>query len=145
MRRPDLQPSTECLDSVSQTSKARTLFSIGAANSVIDDLDDELATASRDVHGRRRGASVLADVGQALRDHVVRRDLDRLGDATVQVDRHADWHRRVRGQRLEGDGQAVRTQHRRMQAAGDVAQLGQRDGHLVARLGQYGVGVRVVT
>ena len=68
---------------------------------------------------------VFADVGQALRDHEVRRDLDRLRDATLHFEGQVHWHCRPSSERFERDGGAVRAQHRRVRAAGDVAQLGQ--------------------
>ena len=87
-----------------------------------------------DVDRRRCRVRVLADVGEALGDDVVGGDLDRLVAAgprrsTVEPDRD----RSVRGERLERDRQPVPAEHRRVQAARDVAQLLERERDLASR------------
>ncbi len=76
---------------------------------------------------------MLPDVGQALGDDVVGRDLDLLGQPAVQVDAEPDRRRRLRGNRLERDLETVSAEDRRVQAARHGAKLVERDGNLAPR------------
>ena len=96
-------------------------------DAVVDDLDRHLAARAAHDDRRRRRLGVLADVGQALGDEVVRRDLERLRQplaAELDVELHRD--RRARGELLQRDREAVAADHRRVQAARDLAQLLER-------------------
>ena len=69
-------------------------FGVGAADAVVDDLDDDRADAGVGSRGSRVistvadvACGVLADVRDALAHHVVRGDLDRLGQSAVELDR----------------------------------------------------------
>ena len=72
------------------------------------------------------GAGVLGGVGQRLGGHEVGRALHRRRRALRDVDRQRHVHRRGVGQRGERRLQTAVGQHRRMDAAGQVAQLAQR-------------------
>ena len=69
---------------------------------------------------------VLGDIGEALRDDVVRRNLERLGKPALDVDLQLHGHRGPRGELLERDCEPVAADDRRVQASGDLAQLCQR-------------------
>jgi len=96
-----------------------------AAPSVVDDLDHDLAARLIHVDPRRGGFGVLADVGQALADHVIGRDLGRIGDPAVDIYLQPDWHRSSGGKRFQCDSQAMRAEDGRVQAAGNIAKFSQ--------------------
>jgi hypothetical protein len=75
---------------------------------------------------------VLRDVGQRLGRHEVRRELHRLRQPRPVVDDHRRGQRRPLGQGVQRDVQAV-FERRRVDAAGELAQLRQRLGQLRAR------------
>ena len=78
VRAPDPQPAVERLDAVGETAQARAALGVGAADSVVDDLDHDLAI-------RRASISTVAEVASACLpmfarlsdDEVERRDLER--------------------------------------------------------------------
>jgi hypothetical protein len=76
---------------------------------------------------------VLGDVGQRFRDEVVGGDLDGLGRPPVELDDHAHRQRGARRERPQRRVQPALAQHGRMDAVGQVAQLAQRGGELLAR------------
>ena len=80
----------------------------------------------RDVDRGRCRAGVLAHVGDALRDDVVRRHLHGVRQPSRQVHREPDRHRRPRGEGLQGDGQTVPAEHGRVEPAGQIPQLVER-------------------
>ena len=88
------------------------------------------------VDARRRGARVLRDVRERLGDHVVRGRLDRAGQPAVDLAADVDRDRRARREGVDRRAEAPLRQHRRVQAAGDLAQLGERLLELGARLGE---------
>ena len=88
------------------------------------------------MHGLQRGmpgAAVLGHVGEQLGRAEVGDGLDRGRRALGQVDDQLDGHVAARGQGGERGAEAV-VQHRRVDAAGQVAQLG--DGLLGAAVGR---------
>ena len=86
------------------------------------------------VDGRRGRVGVLADVRDALADDVVRGDLDRLGQPSVDLDLQVQRDRGMGRELFERDRETVRAHDRGMDAAGDVAELGQRHRDLLSRL-----------
>ena len=86
-----------------------------------------------------RGVGVLGDVGQRLADDVVGGGLDRAGEAVLELDVELDRQRRAVGDRADGGLEAALGQHRGVDAAGELAQLLQRVGELLA--GPLEVGV----
>ena len=74
---------------------------------------------------------VLGDVGQRLGDQVVRGRLDGLRQPLIGDLLDLDRHGRPAGEHLDRGAQAVIAEHGRVQAAGELAQLGQREGELL--------------
>ena len=109
---------------------------IGAADAVVVDLDDRVAVDPGDADPRGGRVRVLADVGERLRDDVERCRLDRSRQPFVGHRRELDGQRRARGQALDRRAEAAVGEHRRMDAAGELAQLCERERELVARGGQ---------
>ena len=134
--RPDAEPAAERLDAVGETAQTRTALAVGAADAVVDDLDDSPLSSGRPSTRRRRRLRVLADVGEALGHDVVRGHLERLGQAPVDLDREPNRHRRPGGELLERDRQPVTREHGRMEPARDGAQLLERHRDLALRLVQ---------
>ena len=105
---------------------------VGAAGAVVADRD------AQDASGRRRGRrstltarrGVLGGVGQRLGDDVVGGDLDLLGQPLLDAHVELDRDRRAAGERLERRAQPALGEDRRVDAAGDLAQLVQRAGRL---------------
>ena len=77
---------------------------------------------------------VLDGVGQRLGDGEVGGQLDRGGQAPVEVDLDPGGQRRARGQRADGLAQAALGEQRGADPAGEVAQLAHRELGLAARL-----------
>ena len=100
---------------------------VGAADAVVEHLDHEPVVLVLGGQPGAGGARVLGDVGQRLGDEEVG---DRLGVAAParcgQVDVDRDRHRAARGEGGDGGVQAAVGQHRRVDAAGEVAQLDER-------------------
>ena len=89
------------------------------------------------------GLGVLADVGQALADHVVGGDLGLLVEPLrSRAISSRTGTARGRRQRLERDREAMSAEHGRVQTAGHVTQLVQGDRDLVAALHRCGPGPR---
>ncbi len=78
---PDLQAAVERLDPVGEAAQPGALLHVGAADAVVDDLHHDHAALPRHLDRHGLGLRVLADVGEALGDDVVRGDLERLGKA----------------------------------------------------------------
>ena len=92
---------------------------------------------------------VLDGVGQRLGDGEVGGQLDRGGQAPVEVDLDPGRQRRARGQRADRLAQAALGEQRGADAAGEVAQLAHRELGLAARLlhelaGALGVAVEAL-
>ena len=122
-RRPDAQPPAERLDAVGEAAQARAALGVGAADPVVDDLDDDLAVAAVTSTLAERGLRVLADVREALGDDVVGGHLERLGQPSVELDGRAGREQARARPALQRDGQAVAADDRRVHPARDVAQL----------------------
>ena len=87
-----------------------------------------------DVDPDRGRLGVLADVRETLRDDVVGRDLDLLGQPLFEAHRQLDGSRRMRGDRLERHLEAVPAEHGRMETARNRAKLVERHRDLASRL-----------
>src|SRR5881296_1879831 len=85
-----LQRAVERLDTVDEAAEALAL-GVGAAGAVVDDLHEQTEVVARRGDDDLPCARVLLYVRERLRDHVVRRRLDRPGELPV-------------GQRSELDG-----------------------------------------
>ena len=79
MRGPDPQPAAQRLDPVGQAAQDRSRARVGAADTVVEDLDDQLAGRRGSPTVAAGRVRVLADVREALADHVEGGHLDRLG------------------------------------------------------------------
>ena len=101
------------------------------------------STASRRRRRRHRGvrgAGVAVDVRERLGDRVVERRLDRRGQPLRDRVVDLDGHRAACGQRLHRRAQPVVGQHRGMDAARELAQLGHPRLELGARRAQRRLG-----
>jgi hypothetical protein len=120
--------SAQGRDPVREPGEPRTLPDDCATDAVIAHRHVQLAdSGSRlDVHSGR--LCVLGGVGKCLGHHVVRRDLDMLGQPgrDLQVELHRDD--RPTGERLERRLQATLGQNRRVDTAGCFSQLLKRTG-----------------
>ena len=76
---------------------------------------------------------VLRDVRERLRDDVERGRLDRLGQPLRRHGVELDRERRARGERLERRREPAVGEHGRVDPAGELAQLLEREGELGAR------------
>jgi hypothetical protein len=103
---------------------------VRAAAAVVADPHVQDALAGNDLDLGGRGAGVLGGVGQRLGDGVVGGDLDRLGQPPGRLDVKADGNCGAAGQRPQRRAQPALGQDRRVEAAGDLAQLPERTGRL---------------
>jgi hypothetical protein len=103
---------------------------VGASRSVVADFEDQDIGGDLDLDADGRGAGVLGGVRQRLGDDVVRADLDRLRQPLLHTDLEVDRDRRPAGERLQRRGQTTLGQDRRVDAAGDLAQVVQCPGCL---------------
>jgi hypothetical protein len=86
------------------------------------------------------------DVRKSLGDHVIRRGLDRPGEPLREGAAHVDGDRDAAGELGDGRRKTLVRQRGRVDAAGELAELGGRLGEAADRLlEQLGGGVRVVT
>src|SRR5204862_3421005 len=74
-----LERAVECLDAVDETAQALALR-VGAACAVVDDFDEQADVVAGRGDDDLPCARVLLHVRQRLRDHVVRRRLESLGE-----------------------------------------------------------------
>src|SRR5439155_13855531 len=137
-RCPDEQPTAERLDAIGEAPEATAALRVGAADSVVDHLDDDLTALPSNFDRRGCRLRVLADVGEAFRDDVVGRDLEWLLEPSIELDQQADRKRGLGDDRFQGDFQPVSAQHGGVDSAGDVAKLLEREGYLVPRLIEAG-------
>ena len=108
---------------------------VGAADAVVGDLDGQPAVRARDVDRRPGGVGVLGDVGERFGGDEVGRRLDGAGRRSV-ADGQLDRHRRAPRERGERGGESFLGEDRRVDAAGERAQLGERVDGLGVRLGE---------
>ena len=113
---------------------------VGAAGAVVADADPQRAQRVPQVDLGRLGGRVLGHVGEQLADREVGGRLDRRGRPAVERAGHPGAGGAVEGERADRVGQAAVGQHRRVHAAHQVAQLGQRLGGRVAGLDQQRAG-----
>ena len=86
---------------------------------------------------------VLSDVREALRDDVVRGDLEPLGEPVLERDREPHRHCGSGGELLECDPEPVRADDCRVDPACDGTQLLEREPDLPPRLLEPETSVRV--
>ena len=126
-----VERSLERCDTVGEAPEPRTVGRVGPADAVVGHLDTGARLVGADANVDDRGAGVLDHVGERLRDHVVRGGLDGLR----QLDRgrvDLDGDRQSGGERLERRGEAPVGEDGRMDAAGELAQLVESGGELLA-------------
>ena len=133
------------LDAIREPPETAASFGVRAADPVIGHLDHKSAVLPGDRHGGRARLSVLADIRQALRDHVVRGNLDRLIQASVEIGPQRDRDGGLRDQGVQRDLEAVAADHSRMEAAGNSPQLLERGGDLTPRLVDLRLGVGIIS
>ena len=98
---------------------------VRAAHAVVgDEHDERRRRRGAPRPARRRRLRVPGDVGQRLGHDEVGGRLDRRGQALVDRDLDLDGHRRALGQRGDRGRQAAVGEDRRVDAAGELAQLG---------------------
>ena len=136
----DNAPPRACTRST-RPNQAGAAVGIRAAGAVVAHTDVQPAAddAYLDDDG---GAGVLDGVGERLGHHVIRRDLDRLGQAGDHLGVQFDRDHGSAGERHEGRRQAALGQDRRVDAPGQLPQLVQRGDQPVDGLVQLGVQVR---
>ena len=108
--------------------------SVGAADAVVAHLDREQGVQQPAAHGRPARLAVPGDVGQRLADREVRGDLDRARQAARQGDVDVDLDRGAAGGVGDGGPQATVGQDLRVDAADQLAQLGEGLLRLLLRL-----------
>src|SRR5205823_786797 len=130
---PDEQSTAERLDAIGKATETAAGLRVGAADSVVDHLDDDLTALLRNLDRGRGRLRVLADVGETLGDDVVGRHLERLLEAAIELHEqpYREWGLRHDG--FECDFQAMPAQDGRVDPAGDVAELLERESDLVPR------------
>ena len=102
-------------------------FGSAPADAVVgDDHDDAAVAVAAQLDARPRRIRVARDVGQRLRHDEVGGRLDRRRQAAVDRALHVDRDRRAVGERGDCGIQAAAREDRRMDAAGELAQLAQR-------------------
>ena len=132
-RAVDRQPAVERREPVLQAAQPGAALDVGAADAVVgDDHHDALAGAA-DLHARLVRPRVAGDVGQRLGDHEVGGGLDLRRRALVELDVDLDGQRHAVGEPLHGGPEPAVGEDRGVDAARELAQLGERDRELVAR------------
>ena len=106
----------------------------GAARAVVGDLHHQARSGAADRDPHRGARSVLDGIGQRLRGDEVGRGLHHGSEPLGELALHRGVDAGALGQRLDGGHQAAVGQHRRGDAAREVAQLGHCGGGLLACL-----------
>ena len=128
-------PST-VLDPLCEPGQAATGLDAGAAGAVVADAQHDQAGLVRHLNRGMPSVAVLGDVGEQLGDAEVGDGLDRGGRPLGQIDDHLDRQVAAGGERGERGAESF-VQHRRVDAAGQVAQLADRlHGASVGRIDQ---------
>jgi hypothetical protein len=117
VRRPHSEASAERLDPIREAAQAGATLAVGAADAIVDHLDDELIGRVPDGDGAGRCLRVLRDVREALADNVVGSNFDRLRKPLFDVYAQPDWKWRPRSDLLQRHRQPVRGYNRRMESA----------------------------
>jgi hypothetical protein len=139
----ELEPAAERLDAIGEPAQPAAGAGVGAADPVVAHLDPQSAARAPESHADRRGLGMPGGVGQGLRDEVVGGGLDSLWEALAQR-LELDRHGRSRGERLERRSQPALAQDRGVDAAGQLAQLVQRETKLLPRRCEQLLGGRRV-
>ena len=124
LRSSSLPPSASTRSQ--QAAHARAAALVGAADAVVGDLDQDAAVRTAHVHAHPGRARMLGGVRERLGDEVVRRRLDRIGQPVVEPDVQLDRHGGAPRQHLERRHEPVVGEDRRVDAAGQLAQLLER-------------------
>src|SRR5919197_56652 len=133
------RPSSVCVGGMRMSTMAtsgeyertlsRSSSPFEAADAVVGDLDDGGAVRARDPDGDRARVRVLSHVRERLRDDVEGGGLDRRRQPLAVERRvHLDRDGRAADQGLESGLEAAVGEDRRVDAAGELAELRQRLG-----------------
>lgn len=113
-------------DPLTDAGKSRTTQLVGAASSIIRDLDVEVIIDEVYDHRRLMGIAMARNIGERFGDHEVGAGLNRCGTADTGSDLDARRHSRGGGEAGDGSAQATICQDWRKYAPNDVAKLAQR-------------------
>ena len=102
----------------------------GAAVAVVFDLDDQLAVELSGADGDVPGVSMLGGVGQGFGGHIVGGLLHRGGQPPGRYGDDLGRNRRAFGKHGQGRSQASLGKDHRMDAVGQLPQLGDRNAQL---------------
>ena len=119
---------------VGEAAQAGAAGRVGAADAVVADLDGDAAVQAPDGDRGVRRLRVLGDVGQRLGDHEVGRALDRSREPLVALARRASRAAARASERLERGLEPAVGEHRRVDAARQLAQLLEAGVELLLRL-----------
>jgi hypothetical protein len=86
----ELEAPADAFDPVAQALQTRTGVQTGSADAVIGDLDPQVNSLPRDVHGRPACVCVTGGVRERLRDDVGGGRCDRIGRTLVDLDFEVD-------------------------------------------------------
>src|SRR6478735_8362605 len=131
----DREAPAERLDAIRQPAQSGPGRGGSAAAPVAGDLDPQAARHALEPDLDARRVRVLDRVRDALGDDEVRARLDGLREALVRRADDPDRQRRAVGERPKRRRQPALGEDRRVQPAGELAQLLHRQGELVPRAG----------
>ena len=117
-------------DPVPDPGQAGAVGRIGATATVVSDVEAELVIGEPGPDVHTRGAGMLDRVGDGLGGHEVGRRFDAAGQPSIELVDHHDGQRRPIGQRRKGRAQAGFREDRRMDAASQFTDVGDRGGCL---------------
>ena len=141
-RRVDLEAPVEGIDSVVESTEAAACRGIGPADAVVAHQHAQAFAFPRQADLRLAGLRILGDVRERLGGDEVSGGLhlrlEPLGGHPADLDRH----RSTRCERLQRRLEAMIAEHRRVDAAGELAQLLDRKLDLLAGLGDQLCGMR---
>ena len=141
-RAVDPKPPALSLDPVGEAAQAGAAVGCRAADPVVRDLDHELSVLERRRIDADDGVRVLGDVRQRFRGDEVGGRLD-LGLQAIELGVDRDRHRRLARQRGESDGEATLSEDPGVDAAGELAELLDRDLDLLGCGGEQPLDVGV--
>src|SRR4051794_12767044 len=133
-RASQVDRAAQRVDAVGEPAQARAAGQVRAADAVVAHLDHGELRRAPHAHGRELGGGVLGDVGERLGDEVVGGGLDWLWQADGGKGDDLDRYGRARGELVERAGEALMAEDRRVDAAGQLAQLTQGEPELLARV-----------
>src|SRR5215207_7734901 len=121
--RVDLEPSLQHGDPVRQAAQTGAVLGVRAADPVVLHLHHEPPVGTRHFDLRMSRVGVLRDVRECLGDHEVCRELHRLREPAVWKLRQLNRHGRAARERLERGAEPPVSEHGRVDAARELAQL----------------------